>query len=45
MERALKDSILDSDPNIHWDDISGLSEVKKVLKETIVLPTLRPEIF
>ena len=28
-----------------WDDIKGLSEVKKILNETIVLPTLRPDIF
>lgn len=41
----MKDSILDSSPNIHWDDISGLAEVKKILHETIVLPSLRPDIF
>lgn len=28
-----------------WDDIKGLEDVKKVLKETIVLPLLRPDIF
>lgn len=28
-----------------WDDIQGLEDVKKVLKETIVLPTMRPDIF
>ena len=43
--KTLNESILDSAPDIHWDDISGLSEVKKVLQETIVLPTLRPDIF
>lgn len=42
---TLKDSILDSDPNIHWDDIKGLTDVKKILNETIVLPQLRPDIF
>jgi len=43
--KALEDSILDSDPNVHWEDIKGLSEVKKVLHETIVLPSLRPDLF
>lgn len=42
---TLQDSILEGDPNVKWDDISGLSEVKKILNETIVLPTLRPDIF
>ena len=39
------DSILEGDPNVKWDDIAGLVEVKKILNETIVLPTLRPDIF
>jgi spastin len=30
---------------VKWDDIQGLEDVKKVLKETIVLPTMRPDIF
>ena len=28
-----------------WDDVQGLVEVKKILNETIVLPTVRPDIF
>lgn len=43
--KTLEDSILDADPNVKWDDIKGLSDVKKVLNETIVLPTMRPDIF
>lgn len=43
--QTLQDSILDSNPNIKWEDIKGLSDVKKVLNETIVLPTMRPDIF
>jgi SpoVK/Ycf46/Vps4 family AAA+-type ATPase len=38
MAETIKESILDGDPNVHWDDIKGLSEVKKILNETIVLP-------
>lgn len=36
---------MDHSPNVKWDDIQGLEDVKKVLKETIILPTLRPDIF
>lgn len=43
--QTLQDSILEKAPDIHWDDISGLADVKKLLQETIVLPTLRPDIF
>lgn len=45
IEETLKDSILDNDPNVHWDDIKGLADVKKILNETIVLPQMRPDIF
>jgi spastin len=45
MARQIEESILDHSPNVKWDDIQGLDEVKKALKETIVLPTLRPDIF
>lgn len=43
--QTLEESILDSNPNIKWEDIKGLTEVKKILNETIVLPTMRPDIF
>lgn len=43
--KAIEESILDHSPNIKWDDIQGLTDVKQVLKETIVLPVLRPDIF
>jgi len=36
---------MDHSPNVKWDDIQGLEDVKKILKETIVLPTIRPDIF
>ena len=28
-----------------WDDVKGLEDVKKIIKETIILPTIRPDIF
>ena len=45
VRESIKDSILEGNPNVKWDDIKGLAEVKKILNETIVLPTLRPDIF
>ena len=31
--------------SINWDDIAGLDHAKSVLKETIIWPMLRPDIF
>jgi spastin len=43
--KQIEESILDHSPNVKWDDIQGLEDVKKILKETIILPTMRPDIF
>ena len=43
--KSIEETILDSSPNVHWDDVKGLSEVKQILKETIIMPSLRPDIF
>ena len=43
--KSIEETILDSSPNVHWDDVKGLAEVKQILKETIILPTIRPDIF
>lgn len=43
--KSIEESILDSSPNVKWEDIQGLENVKKLLKETIVLPTIRPDLF
>lgn len=32
-------------PPIKWDDVMGLEEAKRVLKESIIYPSLRPEFF
>ena len=37
--------ILESRPNVHWDDIAGLEEAKRVLEEAVVLPLLMPDYF
>ncbi|KAF2481964.1 P-loop containing nucleoside triphosphate hydrolase protein [Neohortaea acidophila] len=30
---------------VHWDDVAGLENAKKALKETVVYPFLRPDLF
>lgn len=32
-------------PNVHWEQIGGLEEVKRELREAVDLPLRRPEIF
>ena len=43
--KSIEETILDNSPNVHWDDVKGLADVKQILKETIIMPTLRPDIF
>ncbi len=32
-------------PNVKWDDVGGLDEVKNELKEAVELPLLKPDVF
>ena len=32
-------------PNVHWDDVGGLSSVKEQLKEAVEMPVKNPEAF
>ncbi|MHB1439340.1 MAG: VCP-like ATPase [Cuniculiplasma sp.] len=32
-------------PDIHWDDIGGMEDVKRELRESVELPLLKPEVF
>jgi ATP-dependent 26S proteasome regulatory subunit len=45
LDHILNDIIEKNDKVIEWDDIAGLKEAKQILHETIVLPSLRPDIF
>eukprot|EP01113_Clastostelium_recurvatum_P033220 TRINITY_DN4367_c0_g1_i3.p1 TRINITY_DN4367_c0_g1~~TRINITY_DN4367_c0_g1_i3.p1 ORF type:complete len:312 (-),score=83.79 TRINITY_DN4367_c0_g1_i3:12-947(-) len=37
--------VLERAPNVHWDDIAGLSEAKRLLEEAVVLPLWMPDYF
>lgn len=42
----IEDNIIDKgDTGVTWDDIKGLSKVKKLLAETIIYPQKRPDLF
>lgn len=42
--QILNEVVLKGDP-VHWDDIAGLEKAKASLKETVVYPFLRPDLF
>ncbi|VEU22035.1 DEKNAAC103005 [Brettanomyces naardenensis] len=43
--RQILTEIVVNGDEVHWDDIAGLEEAKKSLKETVVYPFLRPDLF
>ena len=38
-------TIVTESPNVKWKDIAGLEQVKQALREAIVLPIMKPELF
>lgn len=44
VERILHE-ILENSPSISWDDIAGLDFAKSTVKEIVIAPMLRPDIF
>lgn len=45
MIELIENEIITLRESVEWDDIAGLSSIKKVLNEVIVWPLLRPDIF
>ena len=45
MIELIQNEIMDSGSLVTWEDIAGLEFQKKTVKEIVVLPMLRPDIF
>ncbi|MCE7749633.1 MAG: AAA family ATPase [Candidatus Heimdallarchaeota archaeon] len=45
LENAISDIIVTEKPNISLSDIAGLETAKQTLREAIVLPLMRPDLF
>lgn len=42
---SLERDMMDSSPGVHWDEIAGLHDAKRVLQEATVLPLIMPDFF
>jgi len=45
MDASLEEAIMDEDPDVTLDDVAGLEDAKRALREAIVLPLMRPDLF
>ena len=45
MVELIKNEIMDCGQEVAWDDIAGLEFAKETVKEIVVYPLLRPDIF
>lgn len=45
MIEQIEGEILEKNTHVTWDHIAGLSSAKKTIKELIILPLMRPDIF
>ncbi|GBC68898.1 ATP-dependent zinc metalloprotease FtsH 4 [archaeon HR01] len=42
---TMNDAVLTQKPQVKWDDIVNLEDAKKAIRESIVYPTKRPDLF
>ncbi len=45
LEKAIESIIIAEKPNIGWDDIANLEEAKRALREAVILPMKRKDLF
>lgn len=41
----IKNEVIGSTKEVHWEDIAGLEDAKCTIKEAVVMPLLRPDFF
>ena len=44
-ENSMEDLILKEKPDVKWSEVIGVDDAKKALKESIVFPSKRPDLF
>ncbi|KAK9793162.1 hypothetical protein WJX73_000052 [Symbiochloris irregularis] len=45
VREAILSEVLDTRPSVGWDEVVGLSSAKQALKEMVILPTVRADLF
>ena len=45
MRDKILSEIVESKPDVKFDDVEGLKEAKQILKEIIIIPNLGPDLF
>jgi len=45
LAEAIADTIVSEKPNVKWDDVANLEVAKQALREAIILPMMRPDLF
>lgn len=45
LENSIEDAIVSEKPDVNLSDVAGLEDAKTALREAIVLPLLRPDLF
>src|SRR5579872_1648213 len=45
LKASYNDLIMKEKPNIKWDEVVGLEDAKKALRESIIFPVHRPDLF
>ncbi|ETW09097.1 hypothetical protein, variant [Aphanomyces invadans] len=45
LAESITREIFQKNPNVHWDDVVGLADAKRLLKEAVVMPSKYPQLF
>ncbi|MCP8305446.1 MAG: AAA family ATPase [archaeon] len=45
LKASYNDLVLKEKPNVKWDEVIGLDDAKRALRESIIFPTQRPDLF